>query len=213
MALVGFFDILGTRDAVMADRFGYTDSREFINAIGCAAEFSPSIRFAVFSDSLVFSAETEDVGAVLTAVSFMYGNWLSEMVNVRGAISCGDIHWPSSYDDESFDKLDNFTYTRVFGKGLVTAYELEQRSGPGSICFLTGTAADVIRAHEPRSVLDGHTAMLCWATEREARGFDGYAKDHLSRSKKDSAEWRHAYAVQHYWSQVLTNNKFLLDKP
>lgn len=141
MTLVGFFDILGTREAVMSDRFSDVGALEFVNAIGIAARFTPSVRFAVFSDSLIVSAEATEIRPLLRAINFMYGNWFSEMVHVRGAISCGDIRWVGDPPaDKLFQGRANLTYARVYGKGLVIAHELEQKSGPGAICFLTESA-------------------------------------------------------------------------
>jgi hypothetical protein len=210
MPLVGFFDILGTREAVMSDRFSDIDALEFVNAIGLAASFSPTIRFAVFSDSLIISAEATEIRPALRALNFMYCNWFSELVYVRGAISYGDIHWvDDGVTDDLFRKRPNLTYARVYGKGLVTAHELEQKSGPGAICFLTDSAAELFRAAEPNSVLDGHTPMLCCATKQQAEGFEGYARIHLERTEKDSVEWRHANATKHFWSVVVRSEKLL----
>jgi len=210
MSLVGFFDILGTRENVMNDRFSDTDMLEFVNAIGIAAEFTPHVRFAVFSDSLIVAAEPSEICSLLRAVNWMYGNWFSEFVYVRGAVSCGDVRWVDhAVADRIFRRLANLTYARIYGKGLVSAYQLEQQSGPGAVCFLTEAAAKLFREKEPASVLDGHARMLCWATERQAKIADGYASSHLERTQKDSAEWRHAVATKHYWTSVLAHGKFL----
>ena len=194
----------------MSDRFSDIDALEFVNAIGLAASFSPTIRFAVFSDSLIISAEATEIRPALRALNFMYGNWFSELVYVRGAISYGDIRWvDDGATDDLFRKRPNLTYARVYGKGLVTAHELEQKSGPGAISFLTDSAAELFRAAEPNSVLDGHTPMLCWATKQQAEGFEGYARIQLERTEKDSVEWRHANATKHFWSLVVSSEKFL----
>jgi len=212
MSVVGFFDILGTREAVISNRFYDVDALEFVNAIGLAARLTPTVRFAVFSDSLIVSAEETEVRPLLHAINFMYGNWFSEMVRVRGAISCGDINW---IDDEASDALfrgrANLTYARVYGKGLVTAYELERSAGPGAICFLTNSAVQLLQAAESSSVLDGRTPMLCWATKRQAEALESYARIHLEATRADTAEWRHAYATKHYCSAVVANCKFLPD--
>lgn len=196
----------------MADRFSDVDALEFVNTIGIAARFTPSVRFAVFSDSLIISTESTEIRPLLRAINFMYGNWFSEMVRVRGAISCGDIRWvDDAPSDELFRGRTNLTYARVYGKGLVIAHELEQKSGPGAICFLTESAAQLFRATEPNSVLDAHTPMLCWATKQQAETLEGYAVNFLERTQKDSAEWRHANATKHYCSSVIANGKFLPD--
>src|SRR5665213_1879884 len=120
MSLVGFFDILGTRESVMSDRFSDTDILEFVNVIGVAAGFTPHVRFVVFSDSLIVVAEPAEIPLLLRAVNFMYGNWFSELVYVRAAISCGDVHWVDDTScDKPFRRLPNLVYTRIYGKGLV----------------------------------------------------------------------------------------------
>jgi hypothetical protein len=73
MALVGFFDILGTRDAVMKDRFSDLTALDFLGPVGLAAKLFPSLRFAVFSDSVIVSAEPDDETCFLKAVSVMQG--------------------------------------------------------------------------------------------------------------------------------------------
>lgn len=119
MHLVGFFDILGTREKVMSDRFSDIDVVEFVNTIALAAGFTPTVRFAVFSDSLIISAEPSEIRPLLRAINFMYGNWFSELVHVRSAISYGDIRWVDDpHSDELFQGCRNLTYARVYGKGL-----------------------------------------------------------------------------------------------
>jgi len=212
MSIVGFFDILGTREAVMSGRFCDVDALEFVNAIGIAARLTPAIRFAVFSDSVIVSAEEAAVRPLLRAINLMYGNWFSELVRVRGAISIGDTNWvDDEASDELFRRCSNLTYARVYGKGLVTAYELERSAGPGAICFLTDGAVQLLEAAEPNSVLDGRTPMLCWATKRQAEILESYARRHLERTRTDTAEWRHAYATKDFCASVVANRKFLPD--
>ena len=212
VSIIGFFDILGTRDAVMSDRFSDIDTLEFVNAIGIAAGMTPTLRFAVFSDSLIISTEQSQAGPVLRAINFMYGNWFSELIYVRGAISCGDIRWVDDQaSDKFFKKYPNLTYARVYGKGLIIAHELEQKSGPGAVCYLTEQAAELLPSEESCSVLESHTPMLCWATEREAKACKGYAKLHFERTDKDTTERRHAAATKHYWNTVISQQKFLPD--
>jgi hypothetical protein len=210
--MVGFFDILGTRDAVMSDRFDDVDALEFVNPIGLVARVSPTVRFAVFSDSLIISAELSEIKPLLRAINYMYGNWLSELIYVRGAISYGEIRWvDDTPSDKLFRGLPNLTYGRVYGKGLVAAHELEQKSGPGVVCFLTEQAAELFRREELCSVLENLTPLLCWATQREAIACQGYAKLHLEKAEKDTLSWRHASATKHYWDMVVSQQRFLPD--
>jgi hypothetical protein len=212
LPIVGFFDIIGTSNAVMSDRFSDGDVVEFVNPIGIAAYDNQAVRFAVFSDSLIISTELSEISSLLRAINLMYGNWFSENIYVRGAISCGEIFWVDHWAaDMMFRCCPNITYVRVYGKGLVTAYELEQRSGPGAICFLTEQAAKLFLDNEPCSVIQSHTPLLCWATERQAKIGQGYAKSNLERIEKDTAEWRHAKSTKHYWDIVVSQRKFLPD--
>jgi len=211
-AIVGFFDILGTSNAVMSDRFSGIDTIEFVNPVGLAAYSNPTVRFAVFSDCLIVSAAQSEIGPLLRAVNFMYGNWFNELIYVRGGISCGDIHWvddPPS--DKFFQRCSNLAHARVYGKGLVIAHRLEHESGPGALCFLTEGAAKLLREEAPCSVLESLTPLLCWATEAQARACQGYAKLHLDRTEMDTVEWRHAIATAHYWDMVVSQLKFLPD--
>jgi hypothetical protein len=210
MALVGFFDILGTRDAVMKDRFSDLMALDFVGPAGLAAHLFPTVRFAAFSDSVIVSADTGYEEDFLKAVSVMYGQWYADFVLVRGGIAEGEIRWVDYTPvDEMFSKLSNLMFARVYGKGLVLAYELEQKSGPGAIPYLTERAADVFIQIEPNSVLPGVTPMLCWASEREANVIAGYAQVNLEHEPNEGHGRRHAIATSHYWSQVNEMKKFL----
>lgn len=210
MALIGFFDILGTSEAVMHDRFSDIDVLEFVNVIGIAASACKAIRFAVFSDSLIVSTEPANARELIKAINFMYSNWFAELIHVRAAISSGDINWVGHPPtDELFRSVPNLTYARVYGRGLVKAHELEQRSGPGAICFLTQSAAEVFRSKESNSVLEGHTSMLCWLTKDQATIQSRYARSHLARTEEDSTPGRHAAATEHYFANIMRRRRFL----
>jgi hypothetical protein len=210
MHLVAFFDILGTRENVMSERFSDIDIVEFVNPIALAAGFTPTVRFAVISDCLIISAKPSEIQSLLRAINFMYSNWFSELVYVRGAIAYGDIRWVDDpHVDKVFQRYRNLIYARIYGKGLVAAYEFEQHSGPGAICFLTNSAANLFRKEEPNSVLDNGVPMLCWATEQEAKKAEGYVNLLLARADKDTREWRQLGATKQYWAMVVANGKFL----
>ena len=212
MALVGFFDILGTKDAVMGDRFSDLFALDFVGPVGAAAKLFPTLRYAVFSDSVIVSAEQGNETAFLQAIQYMYGQWYADFILVRGGIAEGEIRWVDHKPvDEMFNQLPNLMYARVYGKGLVIAAELEQRSGPGSIAFLTEPAAKLISSVSPNSVLPGTTPMLCWASEREANTLVGYSQVNLDQEPNQGAGRRHAQATLFYWEQVIVQKKFLPD--
>jgi len=212
MALVGFFDILGTKDAVINDQFGDLVALDFVGHVGLAAKHFPSLRFAVFSDSVIVSVDEEEDSLFLQAVQYMYGQWYADFIFVRGGIADGEIRWVDHKSvDKMFNTFPNLMYARVYGKGLVIANEIEQRSGPGAITFLTESAANRLSALNPNSVLLGTTPMLCWASEREASLLIGYLKIHLEHIPKEGPGRRHALATLYYWEQILLQKKFLPD--
>ncbi len=212
MALVGFFDILGTKDAVINDQFGDLVALDFVGHVGLAAKHFPSLRFAVFSDSVIVSANEEEDLLFLQAVQYMYGQWYADFIFVRGGIADGEIRWVDYKPaDELFNACSNLMYARIYGKGLVIANEIEQRSGSGAITFLTESAANRLSAINPNSVLPGTTPMLCWASEREASMLVGYLKIHLEHMPNNGPGRRHALATLYYWEQVLSQKKFLPD--
>jgi hypothetical protein len=210
MPLVGFFDILGTREAVIGGRFSDLTALDFSGPPGLAATVFPSIRVAVFSDSVVVSAEDSDERSFLGAVALMYGQWNADFVLVRGGIATGDIRWVDYKPaDEVFSTCRNFVCSRVYGSALVLAYELEQRSGPGAIPFLSELAANILSDLEPNAVLGGIVPMLCWATEREANTLLGYAEVNLEHELNQGAARRHGLATHSYWLQVAAQRKYL----
>lgn len=213
MALVGFFDILGTRDAVLRGRFSDLTALDFAGPAGLAAKFFPAVRVAVFSDSVIISAEAGDERSFLGAVALMYGQWYADFILVRGGIAEGDIRWVEHEPaDNLFETCRNFLCARVYGSGLVHAYELEQRSGPGAIAYLTESAAASLLALDVSAVLPGIAPMLCWANGREANILLGYSNTNVKLEPDAGAARRHALATQFYWQQVVAQKKFLTEQ-
>jgi hypothetical protein len=211
MALVGFLDILGTKNKVINERFSDYEMLDFTGAAGLAAKYFPLTRIAVFSDSIIISSENGNEIDFLKAISYMYGQWFADFIQVRGGIALSDIRW-IEYDpaDNIFAPLKNFVCSRVYGSGLVQAYELENRSGPGAITFLTEEAAEKLKTVSKNSVLEGITPMLCWADENEAKTLLGYSKINVEYNQTMNAERRHALATQFYWQHVNDQRKYQL---
>jgi hypothetical protein len=210
MSLVGFFDMLGTRDSVMSDGFDDLISLDFAGPASSAARLFPSVRIAVFSDSVIISSKVASRVAFLKAVIFMQSHWIADFLFVRGGIACGDIRWVDhSIFDPKDRELTNFSCARVYGKGLVLAHDLEQRSGPGAISYLTESAANLLTKVHPNAVLDCITPMLCWETSVGARRLLGYAQINLERYPDEGHGRRHALATQRYWEQVVLLGKAL----
>ena len=212
MALVGFFDILGTKDAVMNDRFSDSITRDFVSPVAIAARSYQKLRFAVFSDSVIVSAEEGDERNFLRAITYMSRQWLGDYIFVRGGVAVGDIRWvDSKLNDEMFSKYPNLMYARVYGKALILAHDLEQKSGPGAITFLTELATQLFSALDPNHVLPGTTPMLCWASEREATALVGYSASKLKNHPNESDGRRQALATNYYWEQVVARKQYLPD--
>ena len=210
MPIAGFFDILGTREAVLSDRFSDTESLDFAGPVGVAARLFPSMRFAVFSDSVIVSAESGSERDFLRATSLMYSNWSADLIYVRGGIAEGEMRWVDAKElDRLFRSFKNFMFARVYGRGLVLAHELEQRSGPGAISFLTEKAANLLSGVEPNSVLPGIVPMLCWASQDKANMMVKYAAMNLQGEPSEGAARRHAMATKRYWDEVVAHGKFL----
>lgn len=210
MALVGFFDILGTKDAVMNNRFTDSIARDFVGPVGITAKLFPKLRFAVFSDSVIVSAEDGDEHSFLKAVTYINGQWLADYIFVRGGIAAGDIRWVDSIENDAiFNKSPNLMYARVYGKALILASHIEQKSGPGAITFLTELAAQRLSAINPNCVLSGTTPMLCWANEREATTLVDYSANKLKKQLIESDGHRQAQATNYYWEQVVAQKRFL----
>ncbi len=213
MAIVAFLDVLGTKEAVMSGRFSDIQALDFVGPAGVAASFFKDLRFAVFSDSIVISAAEGCETQLVQALSMMYGNWFSDFVLVRGGIAIGDICWVDQPGvDERFRRLRNLSFARLYGSGLVRAYEIEERSGPGAICYLSESAAGTLSDRISGDVvLPGVTPMLCWAVERQAKRLERYSITGVESAAPEGAERRHAIATHAYWTQVIANRKYLSD--
>lgn len=213
MALVGFFDILGTREDVLSGNVPDAASIDFSGPVVLAACNCPTIRFAIFSDSVIISSSENDASNFLRAASFMYGQWYADLIFVRGGVAEGEINWLADAAKAGLTRaaLPNLSSVRIYGKGLVLAYEIEQRSGLGAVTYLTENAAIRLRGAAPNSVLPGITPMLCWASEREALSLVKRDIDCFGRSAIEGPSRRHALATKYYWEQIVLQKKFLPD--
>lgn len=210
MALIGFFDILGTKEAVMTDRFSDLHALDFAAPASVAAQYFPSLRVAVFSDSVIISAEKGSEIDFVKAIALMYSQWWADFILVRGGIAFGDIRWVDyETSDKIFRNCSNLACARVYGKGLVLAYELEQRAGPGAIPYLTEQAAGIISKVNKNCVLPGVSLMLSWAPKKRAEMLSKYAEIYLEHQPQEGAARRHGLATKHYWEQINAQKKYL----
>jgi len=165
--IVCFFDILGTASRVRKGEFDDIEALDFVNPIGLVAMYNRNMRFAVFSDSVIISCPYSDAKDFVAVVSYLYSQWFADIVIVRGGISVGEINWvDDSNTDQMFRRLKNLSFSRVYGKALVAAHNIEERSGPGAICYLDESASNLFRGVDDKYVLSGTTDSLIWPDKR-----------------------------------------------
>jgi hypothetical protein len=159
--LVAYFDILGTSEMVTNDRFSDWLALDFANPVGLAAHEHPKLRFAVFSDCVIISCDSDNAEEFVSVIRELYLSWFSDGICVRGGIARGEIYWVDfELDKRMFNNLPNFSHARVYGKGLVQAYNLERRSGPGAVAFVSDEAASLIESSAPNSIVRGTNNVL-----------------------------------------------------
>jgi hypothetical protein len=210
-ALVAFLDVLGTSAMVRDGQFGRITAYDFVNAAGLAARFLPSIRVAAFSDSVVISANVHAARDFLAALAFVHRNWFSDAILVRGGISFGEIDWVHDEPalESIFTSVPNFLYARVYGRALVDAHRLEQRSGPGALCTLSHRAALVLSEVDPAAVLDGPSRYLVWSDPRGVGWFTSFFRHGLRDTSPDSEASRHIHATAWYFEQLYARRQSL----
>ncbi len=162
--LVGYFDILGTSAMTKQDQFSDAYMLDFSNAVGVAAIDHPALRFAVFSDSVVISSPVARAKEFITAVAEISSNWFADFIFVRGGVALGDIRWVDFKRDDLF-RRPNYSHSRVYGKALVEAYELERHSGPGMLYFVSEDAAQLFAKKIPGSIFSSLCPILVWMSE------------------------------------------------
>jgi len=208
--LVAFLDILGTKEMVKQDQFGDMHILDFANWVGLIARTSLNTRFAVFSDCVIMSTSMEKHQEFVAAISFIYSQWFSDYILVRGGISIGEIWWVDhSASDDLFHNLKNFAYSRVYGKALVAANKLEQSSGPGAICYVDESASEFLYQMNENYILQGQTDALVWSDVAGVDYFHKLVSSFLSQEEKGSEMRRHLKATVEYFSSIKKANKYL----
>lgn len=210
-SLVAFFDILGTKDLVTRGEFSDYHALDFANPVGVMALRYPKIRFAAFSDSVVVSCGCEDVQDFLIVLNMLLGNWFSDFIFVRGGLALGEISWVGTGVDKMFSVAKNFAYARVYGRALVEASQLQEKSGPGMICFVSDEASMILSRITPSVILDGPTNILVWSTVREISHLRKTFEMLLNSASKSVEFRKHARATQYYLTLMEKENKALPD--
>ena len=193
-SLVAFLDIFGTKEMIRRDRFSDMTALDFTNVVGIASQHKQNMHFAIFSDSVIVSCNKEFVHDFVLTLQFIYGHWFSDHIFVRGGIDLGEINWVDyPVTDNTFNKLTNLSYARVYGKALIGAYEIEQKSGPGAICYVSEVASNFLHQANDNYILNGITDMLI----------------HFKKDDLDKREQRHIKATYKYFSKLINSGKFL----
>jgi hypothetical protein len=211
-SIVAFADILGTTERVNRGVFDDIESLDFANPVGIVARYNEFMRFAVFSDSVFVSAPVGRLHEFASVMSFLYSQWFSDAILVRGGISVGEINWvDDSNTDGLFGRLKNLSYARVYGKALVAAHAVEQRSGPGGICFLDEPAAETLAQASDQYVLKGGTDSLIWADTRGIDYWFDVLSLRLSREEAGTEARRHLRATVDYFFRLKASGQCLPD--
>jgi hypothetical protein len=193
--LVGYFDILGTKDRVQKGQFDDLEVFDFAGPPESVASAFASFRLAAFSDSVILSASSNRALDFLRAVNFLMCNWAADLVFVRGGVALGEIVWVDSIHPDNARQFPNFSCARVYGKALVEAVKIEGSSGPGIATFVSDSAADFFENEIPGSILRGHSNILVFLNQKEMRDWKGFYNDWAKRKQRDTSANLHFRAT------------------
>lgn len=200
---MAFLDILGTSNRVRNDQFDDIEIFDFVNPVCLLAYHIPSLRCAAFSDSVVISAPENDIENLLIGLSYLFSQWISDCVFVRGGLALGEIVWVDmDRIDSRFRKLENLAFARVYGNGLLNAQETEKGSGPGAVCFLSPRVSGLIRAINANLVLQGPVDVLVWASKRINRFAQNICSGRAEEKNLDSDVSRQMAATAWYYREM-----------
>ncbi len=200
--LVGYFDILGTKEKVLKGQFSDAHICDFVNSAGIMAKEHPKIKVAAFSDSVVISCADKYVREFVKTIRELYLNWWGDHIFVRGGVALGEIRWVNGYNF----RIPNFTCARVYGAALVKAVELAEESGPGILCFVDEEAAIVINRAVPGIVLPSLTPILNWIPVEKIEQLTRTVEFLSERTRSELAR-RHLVATLRFLKQLHKGEK------
>lgn len=200
--LVAYFDILGVSEKVLNGEFSDAHIRDFAGIVGAMANEHPDFRFAVFSDSVVLSCEKVLVKEFIEVIRELYLNWCGDYLFVRGGIALGEIKWVDSLSDKKFSNLSNLAYARVYGSAFVEAVKLEEKSGPGVLCFASEKAAELIKKSVPYAIFQTIIPILNWIPPEKVSQMLQIFRDEVNSKKTSKEERRHFLATLHFLEQL-----------
>jgi len=193
---------------VKSGKFSDYHSLDFANPAGLMAIRYPLLRFAAFSDSVVVTSRPESVTDFLSVLNFMFSNWFSDFIFVRGGLAIGDLVWVDQPSiDVRFQQASNLAFARLYGKALIEAIELQEKSGPGMACFVSDAAARVLEEVDKNLVFSGPTDILVWPTAEQLHHWcKTFA--HLAMNQSFPPEFRrHICATHWYMTQIKKSRK------
>ena len=166
--------------------------------------YIPTLRCAAFSDSVVISAPEKEIENLLIGLSYLFSQWISDCVFVRGGLALGEIIWVDmdSRIDSGFRQLKNLAFVRVYGKGLLDAQGIEKSSGPGAVCFLSPKVSELVKAFNIQSVLQGPVDVLVWASRRINRLAQSLSSGYQQKDASNKDVSRHMIATSWYYREM-----------
>ena len=206
--IVAFLDILGTKDKVRKHKFSDMEMLDFSNPVALTAMQVPNVQFAVFSDSVIISAPCPFVDDFLYAIQFICGQWFADLILVRGGISAGQINWVDFGDhDKIWKQQPNLSFSRVYGKALIEAYETESKSGPGAVIYVHDNALKVCTEIINHILTINGINYLIWACEREVTILEKYFIS-MSKDKSTGIPQKHVKHTLQYFQWLINNKKY-----
>ena len=208
--IVAIFDILGTSEIVFKDEFSDLHVFDFANPVGIVAPYNQEMRFSVFSDSVIISSSLDKIFEFVSVVSFLYSHWFADGIFVRGGISVGEINWVDVEEiDKIFRRYKNLSYSRVYGKALVKAHNIEKKSGPGALCFVDEYASKELNSKDQRFIFEGYTDILVWPNEKTASHIMAFTDQLLNGQNESYFSRRHLKSTHHFFKIIIENKRFL----
>ena len=104
------------------------------------------------------------------------------------------------------------SYSRVYGKALINAHNVEEKSGPGAICFVDENASKTIKSIDQKFIIEGYSDMLVWADKEKTSHLLNFTKMLLNNNSENYLSRRQFKATYYYCKNILGNKKYLPDK-
>lgn len=212
MSYAAFFDLLGTKAKIEQKQLSALVVLDFAGAPAVLAIDFPKLRFAVFSDSVIITCEDEDIDEFIIAVCNLMLMWSADWIHPRGGIAHGEVSW---IDDAGIDHIEkivsNYVSARIYGKALIEAVELESKSGPGAVVFLSDESAEKFNEKFPGSAHSSMINILNWATKKDAE-IQLSTMEILANKEPLHKESRRQFIATHrFWKNIIRHGAHMPD--